>query len=139
MRKSLTSVLFGAAMAIGAVPTVAGAAPLAGQMLAQRVFNAEFRGATRTSRGFENQIWQFLPGGRVHAVGDSRRQVWNGQDFHQEWQDDGTWHVAGDRLCVAFETVNHNLNACYIVDVRYGRHVRLVGPHVWEGTLEPRE
>jgi hypothetical protein len=137
MRKSaFIALLIGAA---SIVPAAAQALPLAGPQLAQRVHNGEFRGYTRTIRGFENQIWRFLPGGRVHAVADSRKEVWPDHEDYREWQDVGGWRVEGDRVCVFFEGVNRNLNGCYAVEVRRGKNIRLIGPYVWEGTLEPHE
>lgn len=139
MPKTLTAALAAAAIAAGALPSLTQAAPIGGQLLAQRIYNGEFRGYTRTFRGFENQIWRFLPDGRIHAVADAQKMVFNSRNYRQEWQDVGVWRVDGARVCVDFHGVNRNLNGCYVVDVRYGKHIRLVGPYVWEGTLEPRE
>ncbi|HEY7611285.1 MAG TPA: hypothetical protein VIF14_18810 [Alphaproteobacteria bacterium] len=137
MRKSaFMAFLTGAALAL---PAAAQALPLAGPQLVQSIRNGEFRGYTRTSRGFENQIWHFLPDGRIRAVAESRKTVWPTQDYRQEWQDIGAWRIEGDRVCVAFQGLNRNLNGCYAVDVRQGKHIRLVGPYVWEGTLEGYE
>jgi hypothetical protein len=56
-----------------------------------------------------------------------------------EWQDIGSWRIEGDRLCVGFQGVNQNLTGCYAIDAGYGKNIRLVGPYLWEGTLEPYE
>jgi hypothetical protein len=136
MLKSASIVLFAGATALA--PAAAEALPLGGPALVQRVMNAEFRGYTRTSRGFENQIWHFLPDGRIRAVGDARTLRW-GREDHLEWQDIGSWRVEGDRLCVGFRGVNQNLAGCYAIDVGFGKNIRLVGPYLWEGTLERYE
>ncbi|MGH7006634.1 MAG: hypothetical protein ACREIP_22025 [Alphaproteobacteria bacterium] len=116
----------------------ANALPLAGPHLAARIVNAEFRGYTNTGRGFENQIWHFLPDGRIRAVADSQRLL-RRELYRQEWQDIGAWRLEANRVCVAFEGPNRNLNGCYAVDARSRKQVRLVGPYVWEGTLESYE
>jgi hypothetical protein len=138
MRKPILVALFcGAALA--AMASVASASPLSGPQLAARIHNAEFRGSTLTPRGFENQIWHFLPDGRVRAVADSRKAVYPDDDYHLEWQDIGAWRVEADRVCVAFQGLNQNLNGCYAVDAGPRKQVRLVGPYVWDGTLEAYE
>lgn len=135
-KTAFIALLAGAALIL---PEAAQALPLAGPQLLQSIRNGEFRGYTRTNRGFENQIWHFLPDGRIRAVAESRKMVWPGHDYRQEWQDIGAWRVEGDRVCVAFQGPNQNLNGCYLVDARQGKHIRLVGPYVWEGTLEAYE
>jgi hypothetical protein len=137
MRKTVSIALFAAALA--ALPEAAAAFPLAGQQLAERIYNGEFRGYARTNRGFENQIWHFLPDGRIRAVADSRRQLWQGREDHREWQDIGAWRVEGDRVCVSFAGPNHTVAGCYVVDAGPGKQVRLVGPYLWQGTLEAYE
>jgi len=138
MRKPILAALFcGAALA--AMAPAASALPLTGPQLAARINNGEFRGYTLTSRGFENQIWHFLPDGRVRAVADARKTIFRREDYHQQWQDIGAWRVEGDRVCIAFQGLNQNLNGCYAVDAGQSKHVRLVGPYVWEGTLEAYE
>jgi hypothetical protein len=137
MRKSVFIAL--AAGAIAAVPAAASAFPLGGPQLAQRIQNGEFRGYTRTNRGLENQIWHFLPDGRIRAVADARILRWPGQDDYMQWQDAGSWRVEGGRVCVAFQGPNRTLDGCYVVDSGAGKQVRLVGPYVWQGTLEAYE
>ncbi|MCW5772230.1 MAG: hypothetical protein KIT16_11385 [Rhodospirillaceae bacterium] len=139
MKKILAPAVLAVALAAGAAISPSYAAPIGGPLLMQRIANGEFRGYTRTLRGFENQIWRFLPDGRVHAIAEAQKMLFNSRNFRQEWQDFGSWRVEGDRVCVAFPGPNRDLNGCYAVDVRFGKHVRLVGPYVWEGTLEPRE
>jgi hypothetical protein len=137
MLKSLPiAVLAGAAAML---PAASQALPLAGPQLVQRIDNGEFRGYTQTSRGFENQIWHFLPDGRIRAVADSRRMTWPSRDEYLQWQDVGAWRVEGDRVCVSFAGLNRNLAGCYVVDSGPGKAVRLVGPYVWQGTLERYE
>ena len=136
MLKSASIALLAATALV--LPAAAQALPLAGPALVQRINNAEFRGYTRTNRGFENQIWHFLPDGRIRAVGDSRTLRW-GREDHLEWQDIGSWRIEGDRVCVGFQGVNQNLTGCYAIDASYGKNIRLVGPYIWEGTLEPYE
>lgn len=138
MRISIFVALYWGA-ALAAVAPSAHALPLSGPQLAARVYNGEFRGSTLTSRGFENQIWHFLPDGRVRAVADSRKAVYPDEDYHLEWQDIGAWRVEGDRVCVAFQGLNQNLNGCYVVDAGAYKQVRLIGPYVWNGTLETYE
>ena len=138
MRNPILVALFAGAALLAMAPA-ASAFPLTGPQLAQRIHNGEFRGYTRTSRGFENQIWHFLPDGRVRAVADARKTVFRREDYHQEWQDIGGWRVEGDRVCVAFQGPNRNLNGCYAVNAGPRKQVRLVGPYVWDGTLESYE
>ncbi len=137
MRKSaLIALLAGAAAAL---PAGAQALPLAGPQLAQRIHNGEFRGYTRTNRGFENQIWHFVPDGRLRAVADARVLRWPNQDENLQWQDAGMWRVVGGQVCVGFQGPNRNLDGCYVVDAGPGKQVRLIGPYVWQGTLESYE
>jgi hypothetical protein len=138
MRKSLLSALLAGAAGLS-WSSVADALPLVGPQLTARLVNGEFRGYTQTQRGFENQIWHFLPDGRIRAVADARRQVWRNRDDYLQWQDIGAWRVEGDRVCVTFDGLNRTLAGCYSVDAGYGIQVRLVGPYVWQGTLGPHE
>lgn len=138
MRKPILAAVF-AGTALAAMAPAASALPLTGPLLAARVYNGEFRGYTLTSRGFENQIWHFLPDGRVRAVADAQKLVSRRENYRQEWQDIGAWRVEGDRVCVAFQGLNRNLNGCYSVNSGPRKHVRLVGPYVWDGTLEAYE
>jgi hypothetical protein len=133
--------LLSAALAGGALmaATPASAMPLSGPQLTQRIVNAEFRGYTNTMRGFENHIWHFLPDGRVRAVADSQRLAPRRENYRQEWQDIGSWRVEGDRVCVAFQGANQSVSGCYAVEAGWRRQVRLVGPYVWQGTLEAYE
>jgi hypothetical protein len=127
-----------AAASLAALPPALHAAPLFGAQLAQRIVNAEFRGYTHTRRGFENQIWHFLPDGRIRAVAESSRIISLHGHHHEQWQDIGAWRLAGDRLCVSFQGLNHDINGCYAIDAGPGKNVRLVGgPYSWQGTLEP--
>ena len=134
MPRLTTTVLLAGLAAGVAVP--AAAAPLMGAQLTQRIVNAEFRGYTTTTRGFENQIWHFLPDGRIRAVGESQKIVSRRENYRQDWQDIGAWRVEGDRVCVVFQGMNSNVSGCYAVDAGFRRDVRLVGPYVWQGTLE---
>ena len=138
MRKPLLVALFAGA-ALAAMVPAASALPLSGPQLAARIYNGEFRGYSLTSRGFENQIWHFLPDGRVRAVADARKAIRLRDDYYQQWQDIGAWRVEGDRVCVAFQGPNQNLNGCYAVDAGPRKQVRLIGPYVWDGTLEAYE
>ncbi len=122
-----------------AIAAPAVAAPLLGPQLAARIGNAEFRGYATTSRGFENQIWHFLPDGRVRAVAESRKLVAKRDDYRQEWQDIGAWRLTGTQVCVDFQGPNRNLNGCYGVEAGPRNQARLVGPVVWQGTLEAYE
>src|SRR5262245_61167651 len=98
MRKTALIALCAATMlAAGA----AHAFPIGGVQLAQRVHNGEFRGYTRTIRGFENQIWHFRPDGYVRAVADARVLRRPGMEDYLEWQDIGTWRVTGTQVCVS--------------------------------------
>jgi len=133
-----TALILLAAAAAG-LPAAAKALPLGGPELQQRIVNGEFRGYTRTNRGFENQIWHFLPDGRIRAVADARILRKPGFDDYLEWQDAGQWHLTGSQVCVSFVGPNRNLDGCYAIDARGGKHVRLVGPYAWEGTLEPHD
>lgn len=125
----------------GAALPVAGAHafPLGGPQLQQRIYNGEFRGYTLTSRGFENQIWHFRPDGYVRAVADARVTRWRNMDENLQWQDIGTWRVAGGQVCVSFQGPNRTLDGCYAVTAGAGKQVRLVGPYTWQGTLEAHE
>jgi len=134
MRKSALIAL--AAAAISALPAAVSAFPLGGPQLSQRIVNGEFRGYSRTNRGLENQIWHFLPDGRIRAVADARTLRWGGREDYLQWQDAGSWRVAGGQVCVAFQGPNRTLDGCYVVDAGDGKQVRLVGPYVWQGTLE---
>jgi hypothetical protein len=139
MRKSVVSTLV-AASALALIAPAAHAIPLGGPQLMQRIHNGEFRGYATTGRGFENQIWHFMPDGRIRAVADSQKIVSRrSENYRQEWQDIGAWRVEGDRVCVAFSGLNQNLSGCYAVDAGRRYNVRLVGPYVWEGTLEAYE
>jgi hypothetical protein len=135
MRNTLPALLAAAAATALVLPPAA-AAPLFGQQLAARIVNGEFRGYTHTQRGFENQIWHFLPDGRVRAVAESSRVIPLNGHLHQQWQDAGVWRVEGDRICVGFDGLNRNLNGCYAIDAGPGKQVRLAGPYMWQGTLE---
>ena len=135
MRKSALVALLAATVAL---PATAGAFPLAGPQLVQRINNGEFRGYTRTNRGFENQIWHFLPDGRIRAVADARVLRW-GREENLQWQDAGAWRVEGASICVSFVGPNRNLDGCYAVDAGPGKQVRLTGPYSWQGTLEASE
>ena len=137
MRRTALVALIAAAAA--ALPVAAAALPLAGSQLLQRIHNGEFRGYTRTYRGFENQIWHFLPDGRIRAVADARILRRHFGDEHLEWQDAGAWRIEGSSICVTFIGPNRNLAGCYTVDAGPGKQVRLVGPYLWEGTLEAYE
>jgi hypothetical protein len=137
MRTSARSALPVLLAAASATSTgLAYALPIVGLQLTQRVSNSEFRGSTSTMRGFENQIWHFLPDGRVRAVAEARKIVWSDTEYRQEWRDDGAWRIVGDRVCVQFHGPNQDVAGCYTVDAREGIHVRLIGPYIWEGTLE---
>lgn len=126
-----------AAASLPALAAAPQAAPLFGAQLAQRTVNAEFRGYTHTQRGFENQIWHFLPDGRVRAVAESSRLISLHGHHREEWQDAGSWRLEGDRICISFQGLNRDLNGCYAVDAGPGKNVRLVGgPYSWQGTLE---
>ena len=138
MRKAVLIALSAAGVAAASPAALAQAYPLGAAQLAQRVYNGEFRGYTRTFRGFENQIWSFRPDGSVRAVADSRIERWPDRDEHLEWQDSGTWRVTGDQVCVSFVGPNHNLDGCYTIVAGPGKQVRLLGPYTWEGTLEPQ-
>lgn len=140
MHKIVPTLFAGASLTAAtwaAVAPAADAAPLFGPQLAARVVNGEFRGYTHTRRGFENQIWHFLPDGRIRAVAESSRIVpLHGHD-HQQWQDVGAWRLESDRVCVSFQGLNLDINGCYAIDAGPGRNVRLVGgPYSWQGTLE---
>jgi hypothetical protein len=135
MRKSALIALIATAIAL---PAVAEAFPLGGPALTQRIQNGEFRGYTRTNRGLENQIWHFLPDGRIRAVADARVLRWGREDY-QQWQDAGAWRVDGAHICVAFQGPNRTLDGCYAVDAGPGKQVRLVGPYTWQGTLEAHD
>jgi len=137
MRRITTAFLF-AALAAGTAATAA-AMPLMGTQLTQRIVNAEFRGYTNTSRGFENHIWHFLPDGRVRAVADSQKILVRRENYRQEWQDVGAWRIEGDRVCVAFQGPNQPVSGCYAVEAGSRHQVRLIGPYVWQGTLESYE
>ena len=139
MRKVRATLLVASVVVSVGAAGPAAAIPLIGQQLSARIVNAEFRGYTRTNRGFENQIWHFLPDGRIRAVADSRRLVWRDRDDHREWQDIGAWRLEGDRVCVSFAGPNRTIAGCYVVDAGPGKQVRLVGPSVWDGTLESYE
>jgi hypothetical protein len=126
-----------AAASLAALAPTLHAAPLFGPQLAARVVNGEFRGYTHTQRGFENQIWHFLPDGRIRAVAESSRLIAHHGHYQQQWQDAGAWRLEGDRVCVSFQGLNYNLNGCYAIDAGPGKNVRLVGgPYAWQGTLE---
>jgi hypothetical protein len=119
--------------ALGAVP--AAAAQLMGPALHAGIAGAEFRGYTYTGRGFENHIWRFAPDGRVTAVYNVRFDVskfphqYDGAGF-------GTWAVEGDRVCIRWEPGMRLPGGCYAIDQRQGSQVRLIGPEVWDGTLQ---
>jgi hypothetical protein len=136
MRKLALSALLAGAIALPDAAAIA--FPLGGHQLAQRIQNGEFRGYTRTNRGLENQIWHFLPDGRIRAVADARVLRWGREDY-QQWQDAGAWRVDGGQVCVAFQGPNRTLDGCYVVDAGAGKEVRLVGPYTWQGTLEPHD
>jgi hypothetical protein len=129
----------GAIAATAAVPSAASAFPLGGPQLAQRIHNGEFRGYTRTNRGLENQIWHFLPDGRIRATADARTLRWGGREDYLQWQDAGVWRVELGQICVAFQGPNRNLDGCYAVDAGPGKQVRFTGPYSWQGTLEPHD
>ncbi len=139
MRPIASIALFAVAISAAAPAATAQAYPLGDAQLAQRVYNGEFRGYTRTIRGFENQIWYFRPDGYIRAVADSRVERWRNRDEHLEWQDSGTWRVAGGQICVSFVGPNRNLDGCYAVVAGPGNQVRLLGPYTWDGTLEPHD
>lgn len=140
MRRITKTVLLAAiAAASAAAVSTASAMPLTGPQLSQRIVNAEFRGYTNTMRGFENHIWHFLPDGRVRAVADSQRMAPRRENYRQEWQDIGAWRIEGDRVCVTFQGPNQGVSGCYAVEAGWRRNVRMVGPVVWQGTLEAYE
>ena len=139
--RRLPLALLSAALAGGALAAApsASAMPLSGAQLAQRIVNAEFRGYTNTMRGFENHIWHFLPDGRIRAVADSQKIIVRRENYRQEWQDIGAWRIEGDRVCVTFQGPNQGVSGCYTVEAGGRRQVRMVGPYVWQGTLEAYE
>lgn len=139
MRKIASLALIAATAAAVSPAAVAQAFPLGGPQLLQRIHNGEFRGYTRTSRGFENQIWHFRPDGYIRAVADARVLRWPSHDENLQWQDIGTWRLTAGQVCVSFQGPNRNLDGCYAVTAGPGKQVRLTGPYTWDGTLEPHE
>jgi hypothetical protein len=137
MRIILSIIL--AAVPLAAGVTALNAAPLVGQQLGSRIVNGEFRGYARTQRGFENQIWHFLPDGRIRAVAESSRIISLHGHHQQQWQDIGAWRLEDDRICIGFQGINRDLDGCYVVDAGPGKQVRFAGPYVWQGTLETYE
>lgn len=125
----LSAAVLGAAAA-------ARAEPLAGVQIQARAAGGEFRGDTRSMRGFESHIWRFAPDGSASAIAIARRSVSNFGSSSTEFGDVGRWRIAGDQLCVDWAGPNRQFSGCYGVEAQQGNHVRLVGPTRWEGTLE---
>jgi hypothetical protein len=125
-----------AILAAAALPAaLAAAAPLSGPALQASIAGAEFRGYTYRKSGFENHIWRFLPDGRVLAVYNIRYDL--GHFPHQiDGQGTGAWTIQGDAVCIQWDANMRRPGGCYAIDVRFGHHIRLVGPEIWEGTLQ---
>jgi hypothetical protein len=123
-------------LAAALVPvTPAAAEPLGGPALQASIVGAEFRGYTSSGSGFENHIWRFMPDGRVTAVYNIRYDI--GRFPHQiDGLGAGWWTIEGDRVCIRWDPGMRRPGGCYGIDVRHGIHVRLIGPEIWEGTLQ---
>jgi hypothetical protein len=111
------------------------AAPLMGPALSASIAGAEFRGYSSSYKGFENHIWRFLPDGRVTAVYNIRFDLAPFQN-QVDGSGSGSWAIEGDRLCIRWEVGMRRPGGCYSIDVQRGYYVRLVGPEIWEGTLQ---
>jgi hypothetical protein len=115
--------------------SVASADPLVGPALQAGVIGAEFRGYSSSYKGFENHIWRFQPDGRVTAVYNIRYDL--GWFPHQiDGSGVGSWAIEGDRVCIRWDAGMRRAGGCYSIDVRHGHYIRMIGPEVWEGTLQ---
>jgi len=100
----------------------------------------EFRGSGRTSSGFENLVWRFSPDGRVYSEGAiSRIFYWGGMGEQFGLKGTGTWHRAGDKVCVALDAYNRRFDGCYDVLAQRGHIVHFAGPQFMTGTMERGE
>ena len=111
------------------------AEPLAGAQIYARAAGGEFRGDTRTLRGFESHIWRLNPDGQARSVAVVKRAISAFGSAPVEFSDVGMWRIEGNFLCVQWQGENVRFNGCYAVDLQQGDHVRLIGPSNWEGTL----
>ena len=97
----------------------------------------EFRGSGRTLSGFENMIWRFSQDGRVVSEGAiSRIFYWGGMGEQFGLQGTGTWHRAGDKICVVWDAYSRRFDGCYDVLIERGRIVHFAGPQFITGTME---
>ena len=140
MPKIARLTLFVALAALTAGSTAVTAAPSVGDALRMMAAGGEFRGFTRTLRGFEDHIWRFSPDGRVLATYTVR--VDRGKrDFHFEGGAPGSWSIVGDRMCIRWNARYNPASGCYTivvlenVSVMQGHYVRLIGLEALEGTV----
>jgi hypothetical protein len=131
-------------MAIVAATIFAAAAPAAAEPMPSAQVAAltaggefEFRGFAQTRAGFENHVWRFSRDGRVRSESAMGRLALGGMGEQFGLRAAGTWRRQGDQLCLAWEPSARRFDGCYTVLAGRGRMVNLVGPQVFEGTLEP--
>ncbi len=141
MPKITPLTIFVALAAPTAGATAVTGAPPAGDALRTMTAGGEFRGFTRTLRGFEDHIWRFSPDGRVSASYTVRADK-GMSNFHFDGGASGSWSIEGDRMCVRWSARYHPASGCYAivvlanVSVIQGHYVRLIGPGAFEGTVQ---
>jgi len=136
LKFSIIGLVLAAALAAS---TAHASEPMTAEALASRAGDGhfEFRGSARTLNGFENVIWRFSPDGRVSMEGALSKLFYLGGMGEQfGLKGTGTWHRAGDKICIAWDDYNRRFDGCYGLLVERGLNVHLTGPLFFSGTLE---